>query len=396
MIIFPELESYENAPWEISFGARVKALYTVKRQGKKAALLLYQAADTSTFRYRCYNIVQALESSEQWGAVYFFEKECSQVEELLDKVDILVLTRVKWTLGLDWLVSKAKAQGIPVLFDVDDRVFDLNYLKTLTNTLAVDLDNETAYDFWFAYISRIQQAAALAEGFITTNDYLANALTDKFGKPSKIIENSLNREQLEVSRWLAQKKTTAVDDGYFTIGYFSGTPSHINDFLEVYKELVALLKKYPSIRLSVVGFMEFPQEMQPLIAKGQITFTPLVDFIELQRLIASVDVNIVPLVNNTFTNCKSELKYFEAAVVDTVTVATPIHSYAMAIKNGENGFLCEPGQWYDVLEGLYLGKFDVKQVCEHAKKDTLQRYCGENFLERIENAYNFFVKDRRD
>ena len=392
MIIFPELENYESAPWEKSFGSRVKAFYNIKRQNKKAALLLYQAADTSTFRYRCYNVVQALEDSKEWGAMYFFEKEYAQVEELLDKADILVLTRVKWTLGLDWLVSKAKAKGIPVLFDVDDRVFDLNWLKTLTNTLAVDLDNETAYDFWFAYIGRIQQAAALAEGFITTNDYLAKALSDKFGKPSQIIQNSLNREQLDVSQWLCEKKASAVQDGHFTIGYFSGTPSHINDFLEVYKELLSLLKKCPNIRLSVVGFMEFPPEMQPFISKGQITFTPLVDFVELQRLIASVDVNIVPLVNNTFTNCKSELKFFEAAVVDTVTVATPIHSYAAAIKDGQNGFLCEPGQWYSVLENLYLKKFDTKEICRCAREDTIQTYCGEMFLKRIENSYNFFAK----
>ncbi len=59
--------------------------------------------------------------------------------------------------------------------------------------------------------------------------------------------------------------------------------------------------------------MEFPEEMQPFIEEGRITFAPFVDFVELQRLIAEVDVNIFPLVQNTFTNCKSQLKFFEAA-----------------------------------------------------------------------------------
>lgn len=396
MIIFPKLGDYEKEPWEKSFAERLKAFYQIKRQGKKAAVLLYRWADTSTFRYRCYNVVQTLEKSQEWGAVYFFEKEYEQVQELLKQIDLLVLTRVKWTLPLDWLVSKAKAENVPVLFDVDDRVFDLNTIKALTNTLAVDFDNEAAYNFWFADIARIQQAAALAQGFITTNDYLGKVLQEKFGHPYKLIENSLNKEQLDVSQSLSQQKKSAVDDGYFTIGYFSGTPSHINDFLQIYKELLSLLKKYPQIRLSVVGFMEFPDEMKPLIEAGQITFTPLVDFIELQRLMASVDVNIVPLVENIFTNCKSELKFFEAAVVDTVTVATPIYSYAAAIRNGENGFLCRPGEWFDVLEALYLKKYDTAAICRQAREDVLQRYCGENFLKRIEDAYSFFVKDRRD
>lgn len=392
MIIFPKLEDCEKEPWKKPFSERIKSFYQMKMQGKKVAVLLYRWADTSTFRYRCYNVVQTLEKSSEWGAVYFFEKEYDQVQDLLNQIDLLVLTRVKWTLSLDWLVSKAKSAGIPVLFDVDDRVFDLNAVKQLTNTLAVDFDNEAAYDFWFADIGRIQQAASLAEGFITTNNYLGRALTEKFGHPYQLIENSLNQEQLKVSQLLLEQKSTALNDGHFTIGYFSGTPSHINDFLEIYKELLSLLKKYSDIRLAVVGFMEFPPEMQPFIKKGQITFTPLVDFLELQRLIASVDVNIVPLVNNTFTNCKSELKFFEAAVVDTVTVATPIYSYATAIKDGENGFLCNPGQWYSVLENLYLQKFNAKEICRCAREYALQKYCGEMFLKRIENSYNFFAK----
>ena len=158
--------------------------------------------------------------------------------------------------------------------------------------------------------------------------------------------------------------------------------------------MLVLLNKYPDIILEVVGFMEFPQEMQSLLQAGRIRFTPLVDFIELQRLIAQVDVNIVPLVNNSFTNCKSELKYFEAALVDTITVAAPIYSYRNNIKNGENGFLCRPGQWFETLESIYLERVNRTQICANAKKDVLQRYCGKAFVEQIEHAYNFFEKSK--
>ena len=61
----------------------------------------------------------------------------------------------------------------------------------------------------------------------------------------------------------------------------------------------------------------------------------------LQRLIAEVEINISPLQNNLFTNCKSELKYFEAAIAGTITVATPTYAFSRAIVDGENGFLAK-------------------------------------------------------
>ena len=102
--------------------------------------------------------------------------------------------------------------------------------------------------------------------------------------------------------------------------------------------------------------MELPKYMMHFIAEKRIAILPPVDFLELQKLTASVDVSIVPLVVNEFTNCKSELKFFESAIVDTMTVASDSFAYTQCIKNGENGFLCKPIQWYDVLKEIYLKK----------------------------------------
>ena len=55
----------------------------------------------------------------------------------------------------------------------------------------------------------------------------------------------------------------------------------------------------------------------------------------------------MPLQYNAFTNCKSELKYFEAAVVGTQTIASPMFTYARAIRHGENGYLAQAHQWAD-------------------------------------------------
>ena len=379
-------------PWNIPLLERKKLFFDAKSQGKRVAAMLYHHADTSTFRYRCYNLFQATQSSNLWQSIYFFAEEIEDLRSALPQCDLLIFVRMKWEHALDELALDARKLAIPLLYDIDDLVCDLHYLKMVTNTLNVHFGSEVDYDFWFAYFSRMQQAASLAEGFITTNAYLGSRLSERFQRPYQIIPNSLNREQLAVSEQCVKDKRRKTGRHPFTIGYFSGTPSHINDFKVVSAEFVQLLNDNPEMNLRVVGFMEFPDAMQPLIRQKRIVFTPLVDFLELQRLMAEVDVSVVPLVSNTFTNCKSELKFFEASVVDTVTLASPSYNYSRAIKDGETGFLCNSGQWYDRVISVYQNPDKCKNIVNSAKEYCLQQYSGEVFISQIEEAYSYFSK----
>jgi glycosyltransferase involved in cell wall biosynthesis len=72
---------------------------------------------------------------------------------------------------------------------------------------------------------------------------------------------------------------------------------------------------------------------------------PLQDFLNLQRLIAEVEVNIAPLQDNSFTNCKSELKFFEAAICGTPTLATPTFTFRNSIVDGKTGCLVPSHAW---------------------------------------------------
>lgn len=382
---------HNREPWSIPLETRIQTVLSAASQGRKIALLVYREADTSTFRYRCYNVYQITKIGK-WQSVYFFLNELNYIEKMLDMCDLIILSRVQWNYPLDSLIKSARKKEKPVLFDVDDLVCHISYLPLLTNTLNVHFGSEVDYDFWFAYVSRHQAVASQVDGFITTNPFLGQMLTKMFNKPYRVIINSLNNEQLMVSEQCREKKKNTAYRLPFTIGYFSGTPSHINDFRVIYQELIQLLEDFPDIILQVVGFMEFPKEMHELIKKKRVQFTPLVDFMELQRLVAQVDVNIVPLVRNTFTNCKSELKFFEAAAVDTVTVATPTYTYEHSIQHGETGFLCNQGQWYDTITELYKNTELRKHVAKQAEKYCLTTYAGTAFNKQVCSAYDFFEK----
>lgn len=385
--------SMDTEPWKISLNDRIRMVNSASMQGKRIALMLYRAADTSTFRYRCYNVMQHLKQSNRWSCVYFFRDEVDKFHMLLPKASLCILARIKWDHAIDDVAHHAKMLKIPVLFDVDDYVCDIKKLKVVTNTLGVPFPGEVHYDFWFADISRLEATASLCDGFLTTNDYLGRKLQARFQKPYRLIRNTLNKEQIAVSKACQKIKKKQKSKKPFTIGYFSGTPSHINDFKTIAQELVKLLHEFPDIHLEVVGFMEFPEFMQELIRDKRISFIPLVDFLELQRLMAEVDISIVPLIQNEFTNCKSELKFFEASMVKTVTIAAPIYTYNHSIEDGVTGYLCEPGQWYDRIRELYLHPETMKTVTERAYDYCLNRYYGRKVLEEIEASYDYFCKD---
>ncbi len=382
---------YKKFPWDIALIKRCKLLRDYIKKGYKIAVLLYGVSDDSTFRYRVYNIFEATkEEKSRWKTVFFFMHEIDVLIPYLNDVKILSLIRIQWSFELQKLVYSAKKCNVKIVFDTDDLVFDISYVPLLMNTLNTPHTQEN-YEYWFTYVSRIGLTASLCSGATTTNSYLGTLITDNLKIPFQVIPNSLNKGQLNISLEVCQKKKHNKRNSNFIIGYFSGSPSHINDFQVCSGEVIELMKHYNDISLLVVGYMEFPNYMKEFINNGRVIFHPFVNYLELQRLIGGVDVNIAPLVNNTFTNCKSELKFFEAAVVDTLTCATPTHVFKKSIQQRKTGYLCNSSEWYDTLEQVYLDRELTKQIVADAHSYVKEHYCGSTFLKAINDTYDYFA-----
>lgn len=383
-------------PWDLPLEKRIRKLLEYKKQEQLIVAYLYELADTSTFRYRVYNMCQALESGIEWKGVYFFSKELEIVKEYLDYIDVIVIARYRWTLELEKLIIYAKRKGIHIGFDVDDMVYTTKYISLITNTLSVCMSEER-YDYWFAYTARLASTLQLCDFVITTNGYLANFLSADTGKKCYIAKNFYNRMQAEVSQSYYQQKKEKKQQSKFVIGYFSGTPSHINDFLCVEPELLRLLDEYDDIVLRIVGFMELPISLQEYCERGRIERIPLQNFIELQALMAEVDVSIVPLVNNEFSNCKSELKFYEAGIVGTITCATPSYTFKNVIENEKNGYLCNLGEWYSTIKGIYNLEEDARlKIGEAAREVSIKNYAYFNQTDYLENMFTEIKGEKTD
>ncbi|MBQ3296730.1 glycosyltransferase [Candidatus Saccharibacteria bacterium] len=374
-------------PWMVNVENRKRITEEALAKNKKVALYYIEKPDSSTFRYRCFNTFEATKESKKWQAVYYFKDEIDLVKKFLPESNILVFGRQSGQeKTINELTKLAHKNGIKVGLDIDDLVFDMKYLDLMLDTIGDKVNRS----YWLAYFGGVCAIAKQMDYFITTNKFLEKKIKESYDRPCRVIRNSLNQEQVNAS--LVYEKFKKRDDKEFVIGYFSGSPTHAKDFAVAEPELVRFLKKHDNAVLNVVGFMRFSKEMEKLVEAERVRFLPLTDFRKLQKLMAEVDVNIAPLVMNDFTNCKSELKFFEAAVVETTTIASPTYTFKKAITDGENGFLARPGEWYDRLEYLYKNPKKNREIALTAKKYALKYYIGAEFLKEVENTYDYFIK----
>lgn len=374
-------------PWLVSLARRKEIAEEALSSGKKLALYYVEKPDSSTFRYRCYNTFQATTKSSKWQAVYFFKQELETMEELLPKSSILIMGRQSGQeKNVGKLVKLAHRYGIQAGMDIDDLVFDMKYLDLMLDTIG----EKTNQSYWVAYFGGVQAMAKQMDFFITTNKFLSDKIEKSYNKPCREIRNSLDEEQVSASEVYSKRKRR--DDGRFVIGYFSGSPTHKKDLDQALPEVLKFLDSHKNAVLEIVGFMKFSKNTQKYVDSGAIRFVPFVDYRKLQRLMAEVDVNIAPLIVNDFTNCKSELKFFEAAMVETTTIASPTYTFKKAIKNGENGYLAKPGEWYDKLEYLCTHPKKNRDIALNAKKYALKHYYGKEFLGEVETVYEYFAK----
>lgn len=370
-------------PWNASLSERLAILAL----GRTRIAYFYEHADNSTFRYRIYNMAQVLNANGyDFSASYFFLDDLHHLGEIAELADMLVICRTRYDNRINHLITAFRKRGKRILFDVDDFVFNTDYAHLILTTLDQDLENPRVWDDWLAYSGRIGATLRLCDGAITTNEYLAQKIFEFANVPVSVIPNFLNREQLDISDriYAAKRSLKHGEADLIHLGYFSGSPSHNRDFAIVIPALEAVLEEDCRLGVLVVGYIE----PGPALKR----FGPRVkrfgfhDFINLQRLIGSVDLNLMPLQFNVFTNCKSELKYSEAAIVGTQSIASPVHTYATAIRHGDNGYLSQAHQWEKTIKLAVSGIGTYQEMAARGYEDARTKYAWFNQRARIVSA----------
>jgi hypothetical protein len=353
-------------PWDLPLVQRLNAL----KPGALRVAYFSELPDAASFRYRCYNMAQAInEHLTGVSASYFFLADLDAMDDLHDFADVLVLSRVRYDGKVHRLIESFRSAGRRVISDIDDLIFSPQYAGLVATSLNHATEGKVI-DSWFAFLSRVGETMRLSDEIIVSTPHLAGLVAQEFTKPLHVISNFLNNEQLAVAGSLPPRQRRGAGIRY---GYFSGSNSHALDFLTMAPALARHLNKNPTTEFVIAGYLDLPPVLEPFA--DRIERLAFMNILELQAAMASVDINVVPLQHNDFTHCKSELKFFEAALVETPTIAAATPVFQSAIDHGHNGFLVNDHDWDGALDHVAsLSNAELRRVGTAAAITARERF----------------------
>ncbi len=319
-----------------------------------------------------------------------WESETARVDELDEAVvagaAAVVFWRVKWFAPVERAYALARGAGAKIVFDIDDLMFrpELARIEVIDGIRSQSFTEEGT-----AELFRLVGIAALhADLCLAATDELAWHLRT-LQQPTFVIQNSFDDDVWRLARREVRRRDAALAagqvDGRVRIGYAAGSRTHQRDLAVAAPALARVLAARPECLL-VLFRAEHDSGSTPLIDlhelpelashADQIEWRAMVPAPELSTELARFDINIAPLeVGNPFCEAKSELKYFEAALVSVPTIASPTGPYRRAIAHGVTGFLAaDDAAWFQALAQLVADPLCRARVARAAYLDALSRF----------------------
>ena len=329
-------------------------------------VLFIVGIDGAPLRYRVHLPAEALAGLGHRSLIRHY-RDPRLVEEVRD-ADAIVLYRVPATDQVLQVVDAAKERRVPVLYDVDDLIFDPALRGTLPGLSRLAPEEEA---LWWHGVDRYRTTLEACDGFIGSTAELCAQATRLSGLPAYRFSNGVGRILAQASDQAVRDVPSAAADGSVSIGYFSGTDTHDADWAVLEPAILAVMRRHPEVRLRLGGHLAETSALAAMT--DRVDRQPFVPWQRLPRLLRETDVNLAPLAGETvFNESKSAIKWLEAALVSRPTIASPTTPFTEAIEHGRTGFLASTtDEWERCLEALVSSRSLRAQVGAAARRKAL-------------------------
>lgn len=288
--------------------------------------------------------------------------------EKLNSVQVAVLHRVAYDGFVSRLLNRLHAQNALVVMDTDDFLYDMEVMRWIDSP---DFQDPVRARSYHQELMRHRKTLDRCEAVMVSTGALAKTM-EQFGKPVWVHRNAFSLEMLACSESARVKKPDNV--GKVVIGYASGTPTHNRDFELVKPALQSVMRRDPRVVLRLVGPLDPGAGWEGL--ESRIERQKLVPWRKLPGILAGFDINLAPLVmDNPFAQSKSEIKYMEAAMVETPTIASATDAFRYAIRCGETGLWVDsPDGWQSAIEHLVQDANLRAELGQRAYQAVIKEY----------------------
>lgn len=348
----------------------------------------------STDLWQCYQyrVVQKIEQAQTLG----YETAYRDTNSLDDEswktemvfTDVIYICRVPVVLNVIKLISYAHQLQIPVIYDIDDYLFNECYfpapLESYAGTIDQDLHTHLIMDNPF-----FEVALQLADYITCSTPPLAERIREVVGDKKTVVvhPNLLSPTLYQVARYANKAKKRHKNIQIF---YGSATKAHKQVIYEVFgPALLVILQRYPLVQFTAFGYFQLPLELEPYADRIEFR-EPTANRDYYLSQLSMADINIAALEQDPFTDCKSEIKWLEAAVFGIPSIVTPTATYRAVTEEEKHVlFAHDAEQWEKQLSRLIESAEFRHNLGENARKHALEYYdpaVGAKILESSLNA----------
>lgn len=356
------------------------ALYLMFTPAESGEILFITNGTGDSARYRTWNVAEELKIHGFKGSVAL--QDNLWLPGYAEKFKIFVFHRVVYGSKIAKFIKEIKNQGGEIIFETDDLTFDPRYAMRTDNFANLNTLEKKQYTGGLG-LEILQDP--YVKNCTTTTSYLAKIL-EGYGKKVFVVPNKLSNQDLEIAEKIFQEPKTK-NQKLVKIGYFSGTKSHDRDFAAITDALTQIMEKYPDVRLVLAGPLDIENKLNKF--KNKIERLPFASRKKHFENISKIDINLAPLeIGDPFCESKSELKFFEAGILEVPTVAAATQTFREAITDGVDGFLAGNTEgWTKQLEKLITDENLRESLGEKARETALSRYSNKN--SRHEEFYDY-------
>ena len=280
----------------------------------------------------------------------------NSIPSLLHGMDGLLIHRLPASEQLFSLITEARRQGIPVLFDLDDLLFDPEHCPPPLANYGGSVPPE-----WHRNVSatlpQLKASLRAADQLLFSTSTLHErwaAIQKQQGHPAQPIRiwpNLIPTELLQAQRkprlrWLRQRS------GRLRLVVASAsTPHTLVWHQQLAPALAQLMRQHPQLRLDLLGSLQLPLALEPFQSRIRCRgHCPFPDYL---RRLGEGDIGLMVLEPGPFTDAKSPNRWMECSLMGLATVLSPIRSCRDLLREGEHTLFANNQQaWVDQINQL--------------------------------------------
>ncbi len=305
----------------------------------------------------------------------------------LARADLVACFRVRWDDPFAAVHAAARARGLPLVYDVDDLLFEAAVFEAGHVALLDRLPEERRRE-WIAAAAAHRRALAACDACVVTTPALAAAAAAVTPRVH-VVPNGVDARMIAAADAARASPRPSSVDGLLRLGFAAGTPTHHRDFATIVPALADLLARRADVRLVVAGHLDLGAVAALSPHADRIEIRAPVPLPDLHAELARFDVNLAPLeTGNPFCEAKSPIRCTAAALVACPSVVAATGPLVESVVEGETGLVARGStEWTAAIEALLDDPARRLAMGEAARADVVARYGPAIQRERFARAY---------